>query len=326
MTGGKMEKLDLPAPANALFRNVYGVLHDLIRPVSPGGTLGRLGGGTTLAARWGHRRSTDIDLTVPVGTGLGRYDPMRDSRLVDRMSAMGATHVELRLRSFTFTFPNGKLDLVEMDPQLPVGHAEAEVDGVSIEVYSNAQILCGKLEGRGNMLPERDIFDLAVASELDPTALTAAVNHLDDDFRREVVHGLRAQVDQYPSTAATVLDPSDARWQPLLTNAPALAARAIETVAYASVVVGYDERGIVLRLGSASGSTRTLSFSAGDEFAEAVAKLGLAPCFLNVLGTFDALAGHVDQQLQAWRLSGQPASRFDPPYRSAPSWQRSRDP
>ena len=58
-------------PAKAMFEDVYDVLDELIRPVSPGGTLGRLGGGTTLAARWRHRRSTDIDIAVPVGTGLG---------------------------------------------------------------------------------------------------------------------------------------------------------------------------------------------------------------------------------------------------------------
>ena len=310
-----MEKLTLPAPANALFQSVYGVLGELIQPVSPGGTLGRLGGGTTLAARWGHRRSTDVDVTVPVGTGLGRYDPRRDARLVERMAALGATHVEHRPRSFTFVFPSSKLDVVEMDPQLAVGHALAEVDGLRMEVYSNAQILCGKLEGRGNALPERDIFDLAVAAELDATALRAAVNHLDDDYRREVVHRLRAQADQYHSLAATVLDPTDSRWQPLLSDAPAQAASAIETMAYASVTVAYGEQGITLRLGSAVEPASTQSFRAGDEFVQAILELGLAPCFLNVLGTLDAVVRHVDEQLLAWRRDGGGAARTDPPYR-----------
>ena len=247
---------------------------------------------------------------------------MRDGRLVEGMAARGASHVELRFRSFTFTFPNGKLDLVEMDPHISVGHALAAVDGKPMEVYSNAQILCGKLEGRGNRLPERDIFDLAVAEELDVAALTAAVNHLDEDYRREVVHRLRAQAAQYPMTAATVLDPSNARWQPLLTNAPAKAASAMEAVAYASVAVAYGERGIMLRLGSASGSAGTISFGTGNEFAEAIPRLGLAPCFLNVLGTLEAVASHADEQLQAWRHGSQRAPRLDPPYRSTPSrWQ-----
>ena len=133
-----------------------------------------------------------------------------------------------------------------------------------MEVYANAQILCGKLAGRGNVLPERDIFDIAVAAELDAAALAAAVNHLDADYRREIVHRIRAQADQYHSTAETVIDPADSRWQPMLSGAPAAAAAAIEDAVYAPVAVAYGEEGIVLRLGRADASTTTLHFGAGE--------------------------------------------------------------
>lgn len=310
-----MESLKLPSPANALFQRVYATLDELIRPVIPGGTLGRLGGGTALAARWRHRRSTDIDIALPVGTGLGRYDPERDDRLVERMAALGAVHADIRFRRFTFTFPNGKLDLAEMDPQLRVGHTLAEVDGVRVEVYDNAQILCGKLEGRGNVLPERDIFDIAVAANLDASALSTAVNHLDADYRREIVHRVRAQADQYRATAKTVLNPLDSQWRPLLSNAPAEAAAAIEASAYASVTVAYGEQGVVLRLGRANEPLTTLSFSAGDEFVKAVLELGLEPCFLSVLGRIESVERHVNEQLDAWRRGGQGPAILDPPYR-----------
>ena len=313
-----MEQLLLPAPANALFRSVYEVLDELIRPASPAGTVGCLGGGTTLAARWRHRRSTDIDIAVPVGTGLGRYDPARDGRLVERMAGLGASHVSVRFRSFTFTFPNGKLDLVEMDPKLRVGHALAEVEGQPIEVYDNAQILSGKLEGRGNVLPERDIFDIAVAAELDADALSAAVNHLDGDYRREVVHRIRAQADQYRRTAGTVLDPLASRWQSLLSNAPERAAATIETAAYTSVTVAYGERGIALRLARANEPASALHFRTGGEFVTAILKLGLEPCFLNALGTIEAVDRHVSEQLDAWHSSGQGTPKADPPYRIDP--------
>ena len=312
-----VEKLTLPSPAKALFQSVYGVLGELIRPVSPGGTMGRLGGGTALAARWRHRRSTDLDITVPVGTGLGRYDPGRDRRLVERMAAAGATHVHVRPRSFTFTFGDGKLDLVEMDPQFRVGHARADVDGVPMDVYANAQILCGKLHGRGNVLPERDIFDIAVAAELDAPALAAAVNHLDVDYRREIVHRIRAQADRYRSTARTVLDPLDSRWATLLADAPAKAAAAIEDATYSSVAVEYGEPGIMLRLGHAHRATKTLRFSAGDDLAEALPALGLEPCFLDVLGTIKAVERHANEQLGVWRRSGRGRAIVDAPYRSA---------
>ena len=315
-----MEKLTLPTPAEALFQDVYGALDELIRPVSPGGTAGRLGGGTTLAARWRHRRSTDIDVAVPVGTGLGRYDPSRDPRLVERMAGLGATHVDVRFRQFTFTFPNGKLDLVEMDPQIRLGHLPAEVDGVPMEVYTNAQILGGKLAGRGNMLPERDLFDFAVAAQLDEDALSAAVNHLDADYRREIVHRIRAQADQYRRSAQTVIDPMDPRWRPLLTDAPVQAAAAIEAVVFETVTLAYDDDGITLRLARANDeSAKTLTFQTADALTSALPELGLEPCFLNILGTPDAMTRHVEAQLAAWRRSSRRAAIVDPPYRAPPA-------
>ena len=311
-----MEQLTLPPPARDLFRQVYGALDELIRPVSPAGTSGRLGGATTLAARWQHRRSTDIDITVPIGTGLGRYDPNRDPRLVERMVDLGATHVEVRFRSFKFAFPNGKLDLTEMDPEIRVGHTEAQVDGRPIEVYANAQILCGKLAGRGNVLPERDIFDFAVAAALDVDALSAAVNHLDTDYRREIVHRIRAQADQYRHTSRTVIDPMSTRWHSLLADAPEVASAAIDAVAFDTVTVAYGDGGITLRLGRPNDET-ALVFNAADAFVSALPELGLEPCFLNVLGTGGALERHVHRQLDAWRRGNRRAPILDPPYRTS---------
>ena len=315
-----MEKLTLPMPAKALFQHVYGALDELIRPVSPSGTAGRLGGGTTLAARWRHRRSTDIDVAVPVGTGLGRFDPNRDPRLVERMAGLGATHVDVRFRQFTFTFPNGKLDLVEMDPQIRLGHLPAEVDGVPMEVYANAQILCGKLAGRGNVLPERDIFDFAVAAQLDEDALSAAVNHLDADYRREIVHRIRTQADQYRRNVQTVIDPMHSRWRSLFTEAPAQAAAAIEAVAFETVAVAYGGDGITLRLARTNDeAVKTLLFQTADALTGALPELGLEPCFLNVLGTPEAVARHVEAQLAAWHRSSRRAAIVDPPYRAPPA-------
>ena len=309
-------KLNLPAPANALFERTYRVLEELVWPITPNRTAGRLGGDTTLAARWQHRRSTDIDIAVPVGTGLGRYDPQRDPRLIERMAALGATQANIRFRNFTFVFPDGKLDLVEMDPHLRVGHTWMDVDGLSMEVYDNAQILCGKLEGRGNMLPERDIFDIAVAGALDPAALSAAVNHLESDFRREIVHRIRAQAELYRVASGTVIDLVDPRWRPLLADGPGRAAEAIEAVVYTEVTVAYGERGILLQLGRSDGTTEAFAFRGGRGFLTSIGKLGLEPCFLDVLGAPEAVRGHVDARLALWRRVDRGAMLVDPPYRT----------
>lgn len=80
----KTRTLQLPHPAAELFETVYPALHDFVRPVTPGNIVGRLGGGTALAAQWGHRRSTDIDITVPEGTGLNAYVAYRLGAYVAR--------------------------------------------------------------------------------------------------------------------------------------------------------------------------------------------------------------------------------------------------
>lgn len=311
-----MERLTLPEPAKGLWQDVYGALVDLFRPLRSAKSFGRLGGGTTLAARWRHRRSADIDIALPVGTGLGRYDPGRDPRLVERMAEAGATRVDVRFRHFTFTFAAGKLDLVEIDPPIRVGHALADVDGLPMEAYANAQILCGKLAGRGNVLPERDIFDFAVAAQLDNDALNAAVNHLDVDFRREIVHRIRAQAERYRRAAPTVIDPMNAEWRPLLDDAPLLAAEAIEAVAYETVRVAYGDGGIALRLDRGDAPTRTLRFDTPAAFVKSLPELGLEPCFLNVLGTAEALERHAAERLAAWRSGDRRDAIADPPYRA----------
>lgn len=297
-----METLELPSPASELLDAVHEALVDLILPIAPGNTPGRLGGGTTLAARWRHRNSTDIDVTVPEGTGLGRYHPDRDTTLIDRMEAAGATRVDLRFRAFIFTFPDGKIDLVEMDPRPGAGHGKAVVDGKIIDVCSNAQILAGKLFGRGSALPERDVFDLAVAAEVDPFALRVAANYLDPDSRREVVHRIRAQADLYRKNAPHMIMAPAPEWRSLIADAPERAATAVEGAAYAHVSLEYDNQGIHLVLGA----TRTtpeqrIRFGSGESFADGIPELGLEPCFLQNLGTREGIVRHTDEKLRIWR-------------------------
>lgn len=65
-----MDALKLPAPADSLWRRAAKALHDLLKLVPDDRETYRMGGGTVLAARWGHRKSTDIDLWLPEGTGM----------------------------------------------------------------------------------------------------------------------------------------------------------------------------------------------------------------------------------------------------------------
>ena len=65
------EKLTLPEPARGLWKRIRATIHELgnRRPdvhIEP-----HIGGGMVLAARWHHRASTDIDITLPGDASLG---------------------------------------------------------------------------------------------------------------------------------------------------------------------------------------------------------------------------------------------------------------
>ena len=103
----------------------------------------------------------------------------------------------------------------------------------------------------------------------------------------------------------------------LLADAPLLAAEAIEAVAYETVRVAYGDGGIALRLDRGDATpARTLRFETPAEFVKNLPELGLEPCFLNVLGTAEALERHAAEQLAAWRSGDGRDAIADPPYRA----------
>ena len=133
----------------------------------------RLGGGTALAARWGHRDSFDIDLVVDRSVPLSELaSPSNSFDLT--MRSLGGTPEYFR-RQCTVTFPSGQVDILKVDPVPPGAEHLAMVDGTPTLVLDTAQILHGKLERAGSIVV-RDVFDLIRAAEFDPHALATAVN------------------------------------------------------------------------------------------------------------------------------------------------------
>ena len=139
----------------------------------PAGEI-RMGGGTVLEARWGHRRSTDVDLFCPQAT----YFAVRRGH---------ASEMEECLRE-TSSDPDGVLvDLmltravirgteVTLMPEEPlINHrTRCVVPGTSIETWSSADILAGKLLyrlSRSQIVEPRDLYDLAAAAHHEPAAL-----------------------------------------------------------------------------------------------------------------------------------------------------------
>ena len=59
------EVLHLPEPASTLLQTTFETIDTALAGILPDRRKWRLGGGTVLAARWAHRKSTDVDIFLP---------------------------------------------------------------------------------------------------------------------------------------------------------------------------------------------------------------------------------------------------------------------
>ena len=167
------EELTLNTTGGRLWELVNAPIAESLAQLDGGPYEFRLGGGTTLAARWQHRDSFDIDLTVSTRANLRDLrDP--DNPFQGTMRALGG-NPEYLTRQWKVGFAAGEVDLIELDPTPTGGERPALVNGTPAVVLTNVQILQGKLE-RAEKNPVRDVFDFIKAAELDPQALAAAVN------------------------------------------------------------------------------------------------------------------------------------------------------
>ena len=169
-----METLTLPEPARTLWLAKREIIRDLPdegtgRKVTP-----HLGGGTTLAARWKHRVSTDIDILLPGRNTLIDLAQDNDDNIARRL---GGSPVAVSGSRIKVGFADGEIDLTTLRPMPSEGHRESQVEGRTEIVLANAQILRGKLE-RAEKLHVRDVVDVIVASKADPASLATAVSLL----------------------------------------------------------------------------------------------------------------------------------------------------
>lgn len=147
------EVLTLRTSGGRLWRTVREPLAACLGELHGGPYECRLGGGTILAARWRHRDSFDVDLTVSPGAILGSLRP----RLDEAMAALGGA-ADYRRGQWKIDFDAGQVDLSSLQPY-PVGaQRTAIVDDEPFIVLSTSQILNGKLE-RASRSPVRDVFE-----------------------------------------------------------------------------------------------------------------------------------------------------------------------
>ncbi len=168
--------MTLSEPARRLWLLAYDAIEEHVNTLSRGPHEIRLGGGTVLAARWKHRTSFDIDLTLSPEAKIARLTAENNPALDAALRALGGTP-EHEPPNYRVKFETGWIDIAALEPRPAKGAATATVHGKTVQVLSTTQILRGKLE-RGTRSPVRDVFDFVTAKEIDRGGLAAAVNCL----------------------------------------------------------------------------------------------------------------------------------------------------
>ena len=155
-----MGQLTLPEPAASLWRRTSPALGRALAQTERPPARWSIGGGTILARRWGHRESTDIDLTVPAGSGIHMLDERLGGTLKADMMAAGAADVATGKTRHRIVFDRGSIDIAELDARPATGGTTAVIEGCRVTIKSTTQILRGKLERAleaANMLGEDEI-------------------------------------------------------------------------------------------------------------------------------------------------------------------------
>ena len=213
----RTEQVVLPEPGRTLLRRTYPIL--MRRFGADSAKAGFIiGGGTMLAARWGHRASKDLDIKVNSSEGyrvVSRMyeEPMLEASLDREMHGAGArakkrsSQLELMyLFGDEYDKDPPRIDLVELAPKLRGQMVRTESEGMRFWSATNEEILAGKWIDRRDDSPVRDIFDFAVAGVRDGHALQRALASAGDarDLDAMVEHLASAQERYSAEGKATI--------------------------------------------------------------------------------------------------------------------------
>ena len=150
-----MKELRLPAPADQLWLETRDVLTTLGGTEQPWTV--HLSGGTTLAARVGHRESTDIDVVVRERYSLGWLTLDNEDNLA---RTLGGRPLEEHPEQIKVELANGVIDVSTAPVEPEEGAEQVVIAGRSQGVLSTTQIIRGKLERAARPAPVRDVYDI----------------------------------------------------------------------------------------------------------------------------------------------------------------------
>lgn len=162
----------------------------------------RMGGGTALAMRWGHRLSTDVDLAVDIAA----FTRMNDERQPEISKALASLKESGEITKFGYRrhiieiyFPTGPVSLVGSALSGSKATSDQAEFHTGVKLVKTEEILLSKIVGRtlgrGSLLV-RDGYDLASAIELDPEPLNSAASRLNDDEWAALVRHMSVVVGQ----------------------------------------------------------------------------------------------------------------------------------
>ena len=187
-----MADLDLPAHNAALF---FRVREPLAKHLGGERHL-CLGGGTALAARWGHRHSTDLDFFVDGGAYHRLYSNARAFERDLARSAGGISTSAISSGSATVVLGDGgEISLSTTRAKTPKPRSADTIRGSAVALESTAEILARKIGGRilsNNIFVARDLYDITVAKHYDPAELNRALRPFTDYERQQIADELKA--------------------------------------------------------------------------------------------------------------------------------------
>ena len=265
------EELRLPARAGALWAETREITRRAIGELTGDEEAYAIGGGTILAARWEHRESTDIDITVAEEAEPSILAGAESSEFRRGIAALGgglAARADAS-KLLTAVWPLQKLDIWATTPKPGTGAGPAVVDGRPETVLSTTQVLRGKLE-RGEDCLVRDVFDVVTAARQDRKSLIAAVNAAGREWAMAVAGIWRAATREIGRRAET-LETAEPVAKPGTLGIDGAAG--IERAVFKELEIGAETNRIVVRGTTGFGSEDPIVL-AGDG-TEAFESLGL---------------------------------------------------
>ncbi len=151
-----------------------------------------IGGGTVLAARWGHRRSTDIDFFCEAAV-YAELDVRRRKELEEALRTVPGVKAETLWCDPIATWcAVGKTEVTIL-PRSRIralaGRGSSYLDATRIELQANAEVLYGKIVRRMLEAEEvhvRDVYDIVYAAEHDRKSLEATKRFIGDETLENV--------------------------------------------------------------------------------------------------------------------------------------------